>query len=77
MQYTSADGLSDEMEALAPYAITIKFVSNDETDADNDDFAVYAQVCGNPVVAVNNLLEPSYTIDVNYLTWAQQKHWPE
>ena len=60
---------SEYMETVAPLAIAVKVVPNNGTDADNDDFAVYTKVCSNPVIAANNLLELSYTIDTDTLTW--------
>ena len=51
------------MALLAPYAISIKFVPDNINDPAFDEYAVYAQVCKNPIIALNALQELSFEIN--------------
>eukprot|EP01083_Nonionella_stella_P029155 80345_1 len=68
IQYTGDGGTSTYMELISKYAITVKVAPDDATDPNYDEKAVYSKICHNPIVALNNNREMSYTIDVNTIT---------
>eukprot|EP01084_Bolivina_argentea_P067103 122293_1 len=60
------------LNQMAKYAISAKIVPSniDVTNPQFDEYAVYAKVCENPIMALNNLKEMSYTLDSNTLLYS-------